>query len=571
MEFFKMEEFIIDSIEGGADGEGTLSTYWCDALARPYMACLDIAGPSTFSYADVVPNLDTYLDDRTALSNVMLNLSWATSDEIDWANGISVLNNPNLTARYGERDEHLPPDQQCARWGTRGDGIISPLDLTILLWNQFQVAPYNDVRTLWSQTRTVNGENPGGRCTASWTDTDLDAPSTYMMNYDNATNQCDFLAENAIPGYQQIAPAGRQLADTEDIVRLESAIAWNHNARRLVESLPSVGADAQRATTPPASELGITVTVHANVHHEYDESLAVSGVWYRIHVPGVMFGIDLTLHGFESGDAVPLNNQPPPSLDDANVAPVDVHTPEIRFLRNSDDIRATQLPCAELSGSIGTGLAMFKNRIALRQTPTPMRPRVCRYDLFVYAPSTDTGLPFYGSLSTHPRYGTARRSMQFARAPYMHDAYAFGVMQGSVGVNGADGAVQGFDAFAALPSHQGGGDHPTPPPPHPRSPPSPPPSFPPLPPSSPGGFDGATLAFIIGGIVLSTIVIFFVGYLVMRANDNKPNTRRSSQSKEPDSTTKSLLGESTNMDQAFLLSLPSATYQVGRSYRRGAR
>ena len=129
-----METFTYASIE-----QNSHDPYTCSTTVQPFLACLDIASPSTLSNS--------------------VNATYS-ENEADVANFVTIGHtgiNTSSTNLFGS-------DVTCGG-KVIGDGTISALDLTIALFWRFKVPPYDSLSEDGSVVRTVEGEtDPHLRC-----------------------------------------------------------------------------------------------------------------------------------------------------------------------------------------------------------------------------------------------------------------------------------------------------------------------------------------------------------------------------------------------------------------------
>jgi len=494
MEFIKMEQYVMDAVAQ----PGTLENYWCESVQKPYLACLDIAGPSTLNLASLA-NI-SYPETAAELSAYLLGLSWSNVDDV----GVTKLTSLTKTATGAV----MPRNQGAAAFGTtgtaastscaggmskHGDGIVSPLDLTLLLWNQFQVPPYDD-DNLWSNTQTVDGENPAGRCNDAWlneTNARRSAPRDYTQAYFEAADKCEFLTSG-----------------TRD--QFEPAYNTNNYRARSMRRLDAVSPTASPELA--VDSLGARVWQIISLDQ---------GNWYWIQIPTAQLGIDLSLDGIDIIYRVPLNNEPAPD-EPGYSSPVNPARPELRFHRTTMGKLHDGRDCAAITAGMGAGAAMYSNRIAVNQIPSPRRSRICMFDLYVYVP--------HGMLT--PR--RARKlSAEADYPPSTNDGCAFDVMKGSIGMNGGAGCMQKETGYCEVyNSHSSDHEETSIPPPSPPPPPAPlPPPSPPSPPSPPLLPYSLTShvhdpkGVEIAAIVLSAIAVIAVLFVFFGCVSSPKNTR----------------------------------------------
>jgi hypothetical protein len=109
-------------------------------------------------------------------------------------------------------------------------------------------------------------------------------------------------------------------------------------------------------------------------------------VWFHVHIPIATFAFDIVLDGVMAGTRVPLSNQPAP-YNQLDLNPLDPSKIEVRFSRYDLDGQGSKgRECASIMGALTSGIALYGNRLALQQMPSPRRHRLCRFDVFIFVP-----------------------------------------------------------------------------------------------------------------------------------------------------------------------------------------
>ena len=418
---------------------GNYDPYTCKVLDSFFYECLDIASPKTLSSS---------INGSYGVNASSTAFTWL-SDGLD-TSSISYFGG---AARCHDK--------------ITGDGAVNSLDVAVLMFYQFEMAPYdraNLARTP-AEVRTVDGRHDTRkRCGTNETRVgwQLTVGKDYCATTDN---------------YTQPPSAGRRLSEEAD--------------------------PASQVVAPPADgrsmhELGLRVCEWAAVPD--------LGQWMRIHVPTVLLSLEFYLSGLAIEQGVELSNQPAPPFNCTDCAPAfgTRDEPVINFARflEYEGVEADRaaVDCASIV-AVTPAAALDKNVLSLRQQPPT---KACRFDIFLWipkqpnpgvhvaaqaAPGSDSALLLaqLGATSTDDR-------AWWAGPPDCGDD--FGVLAGSNAMDGHGGQVQ---TKAACIVHCAGnlgimnpnGPRPPPspsplsPPPPPPSPPPPPPSMPPLTPPSP--------------------------------------------------------------------------------------
>ena len=480
MEFVRMEDYVVDAVL-----RDTYDAFWCEAREEPYMTCLDLAAPSTFDIVSGDEVLENYLAEHPEnLTDILLSLSWRSVDP-DGVNTTlpmvptnrlaDVVWNSTAFVDRGARYGIVGFDDATCHGSTHGDGVINVFDMVVLLYNQFQIAPYNR-REPWSVQATVQGENPGGRCNDAWLFNEgRNSTTAYFTQYMATDDKCAFMSANESmwwlalprpsppPPPTDLAADGRRaLAETPDRV-------------------PQSPAARPMAEIQPFASLG-------------------TGAWYRVHLHGVHFAIDLVVGGMMSLDRVPMNYQPAPTpyAYDTNRRPIDETKPEVRFVHDPRDVTpsatcpsCSAFDCASIEGAVAPGTALLGRHLAVKQMPSENHPRLCRFDLIIYVPDDAV---------TDAATGGRRRLDE-------NEFHVLSIQEGSASMNGASGVAQTHTALSTDPLWEPTFVYENPPP-SPSNPPSPPSS---LPPKSPGGGPEDELWFVPVMVVAGTMFVALLG------------------------------------------------------------
>ena len=475
-----MEDYVVDAVL-----RDTYDAFWCEAREEPYMTCLDLAAPSTFDIVSGDEVLENYLAEHPEnLTDILLSLSWRSVDP-DGVNTTlpmvptnrlaDVVWNSTAFVDRGARYGIVGFDDATCHGSTHGDGVINVFDMVVLLYNQFQIAPYNR-REPWSVQATVQGENPGGRCNDAWLFNEgRNSTTAYFTQYMATDDKCAFMSANESmwwlalprpsppPPPTDLAADGRRaLAETPDRV-------------------PQSPAARPMAEIQPFASLG-------------------TGAWYRVHLHGVHFAIDLVVGGMMSLDRVPMNYQPAPTpyAYDTNRRPIDETKPEVRFVHDPRDVTpsatcpsCSAFDCASIEGAVAPGTALLGRHLAVKQMPSENHPRLCRFDLIIYVPDDAV---------TDAATGGRRRLDE-------NEFHVLSIQEGSASMNGASGVAQTHTALSTDPLWEPTFVYENPPP-SPSNPPSPPSS---LPPKSPGGGPEDELWFVPVMVVAGTMFVALLG------------------------------------------------------------
>ena len=290
-----MEQYILDSIE-----RNVYDAYTCAVEDYPYLACLDIAGPSTL--AGTV-NVSRQIGSEDDLLQVTAHVYYTGNSDVLFGN-----------------------DQRCDG-RVVGDGVVSVLDMSVLMWVFFRVPPYE---TATSTTLTVDGQvNVGDRCEDNITRND------FLLAYD-LERPC--LVPTNLP-------------------------------------LPV-----------PRSALVESDFLHTSIH--LHRRLA-GGSWFHIHNQDTLIAFEFVLAGVDSLNEVPLSNLRAPWREGDLAQPFDARRVEVRHARHVEYIgRAGLDRCAPIQGLVASS-AMYRETIGVGQVPTIVvadQSYLCGFDVFLYLP-----------------------------------------------------------------------------------------------------------------------------------------------------------------------------------------
>ena len=372
-EFVQMETYILDSIT-----RSSFEEYLCDAGAMPFIACLDIAAPDTLSLdkagldeyklgdggLDTDPSTFTYANSSNVVEDRLLQLSWAFasgsgSDDFDSTGAIALNQTIFPKARYGS-EVHTCQNK------THGDGVITPLDMVILLWNQFLIPPYTkEDQTEWYFIRTVDGETPADRCQVDGVN-DWDYSKYYEKYFENAEDAKTFCQGQL--NLERVS--GDSYTRQRRLAAPEASPSAAPVAPRRLQTVPYINV---------AEQGGVAIET-------FRHGVAPGGVWFHVHIPIATFAFDIVLDGVMAGTRVPLSNQPAP-YNQLDLNPLDPSKIEVRFSRYDLDGQGSKgRECASIMGALTSGIALYGNRLALQQMPSPRRHRLCRFDVFIFVP-----------------------------------------------------------------------------------------------------------------------------------------------------------------------------------------
>ena len=296
-----MENMVLSSIS-----ENSMDPYTCAAKENPYLACLDIAAPSTLSGT--------------------INGSYSVDSEGDLINAVSTTYlgvDATSTNLFGG-------STQCDG-KTVGDGVVSVLDMNVLMWFQFRVPPYNTLSSNGMEVSTVQGETlVGHRC-----EDDI-SRIEYLSSYDIST-PC------SIP-----RPSRRRLDDTRMV---HTDVYWHHNTEE--------------------------------------------GSWFHIRFNRNYIAVELIMNGIDSEEIVAGTNAEAPDEDNPDtLVPTVAGAYEVRFARHLEHESGPNQPnvgdCGIITPLVTPDAVMYRNTIGIGQVPTVDRPLLCPFDVFVWAPNVHT-------------------------------------------------------------------------------------------------------------------------------------------------------------------------------------
>lgn len=264
------------------------------------LACLDIAAPSTLSNA---------FGSRSATTSVPALFTDITEQDAVF-DGSSVPLFGSSTLCDGKKV---------------GDGMVDGIDMTILLYYIFRVAPYDSLSTVPSRVETVQGETDlQSRCSSGISYTG------YLAQYEGDT--C---------------------------------------------TLPT------RRSLQTAHETQMAVSLHL---HRVIEG---AGIWLHVRLQDDVLSLQLILNGINAAEQVSLSNTPPP-LSNASYAPNDPTKHELRYARHVDYANGDTSTCSLVKNVLSPSTALYINTIGVGQIPTPDRPQVCVFDLYLYVPGAQS-------------------------------------------------------------------------------------------------------------------------------------------------------------------------------------
>jgi len=303
LEFMLIERYMLDSIASNSN-----TPYTCAVDQMPVLQCLDIAAPST-------------------LRGTLLNVG----DEVDQI--YDILTDASQQMNVSASAVPFGGVRMCDQKRV-GDGMISPLDLAVLLFYQFGVSPYDQYPFTPQQVSTVGGgTDVGARCS-------LSPPLTrtqYIQNYTQDTCYLMTEASWAASGY------GRRLSEDDEAAEM--------------------------------SDLNANLYTWAYTDH---------GTWYRIQLHRPYYVVELQLPGLDGSDSgVPLSNAEAPHIGDADDEPDDTSRAEVRFARHMDDAR-----CAPVISMVSADMALYHQTLGVAQIPT-RSSALCGIDLYVWVPDED--------------------------------------------------------------------------------------------------------------------------------------------------------------------------------------
>ena len=309
------------------------------------------------------------IESTTVFEDRLLELSWkfaagnTIADTAFDPTGAVALNQTYFPkAKYGTEDI------SCQN-KTHGDGVITALDMVILLWNQFLIPPYNkELQDEWYFIRTVEGEDPSQRC-GKGTGHDWDYGTYYERYFANIAGGTGAFCPNQLNAERVSGDTYRRLLEGAPPQTASRAVL-REELRRLAEVPTTFVYDSAK---------GIELQT-------FRHGIVDGGVWFHIHIPVANFAFDIILDGIATSQRIALSNQPAP-YNTLDLAPLDPSQVEVRFSRYDSDAQgALGQECASVMGALTSGIALYGNRLAMQQMPSPRRHRLCRYDVFIYMP-----------------------------------------------------------------------------------------------------------------------------------------------------------------------------------------
>lgn len=290
-----MENMVLSSIS-----ENSNDPYTCQAKQYPFLACLDIAAPSTLSGT--------------------VNRTYSVNSEDDLLQSVVTTYigvDASATNLFGA--------VTACDGKTVGDGIVSSLDMNILMWYQFRVPPYNSLSEFGGQVSTVNGETrPGDRCQDDITRIE------YMSLYD-INDEC------TIP----------------------------RASRRLDE----------------ARELQVDVIWHMDCDEGSWYQFKLKNNYIAIEL--LLEGAD------SDEIITRSNNRAPWDRQEDDLKPEDPTAYEVRFARHLEYSGSTSIhhsDCGVITPLVTPDAVMYRSTIGIGQVPTIDRPLLCPFDIFLWVP-----------------------------------------------------------------------------------------------------------------------------------------------------------------------------------------
>lgn len=296
LEFYYMENMVLSSIE-----EDSNDPYTCQAKQYEFLACLDIAAPSTLSGSinrTYTVNSETQLLQSVATTYI----------------GVDV-NSVNLFGAVTNCDGKIV-----------GDGIVSSLDMNVLMWYQFSVPPYNRLSRKAAEVSTVNGETlVGARCEDSITRLE------YLSEY-NVLDECSI-------------PTRRLQEETE--VDLEVEIIWH--------------TDCEDGSW-----------YHIKMKNNF------------IGLEILLDGAD------SSEIIPRSNKKAPFDREEKDLQPIDPDKYEVRFARHVEyeevNSKIETAECGIITPLVTPDAVMYRSTIGIGQVPTVERPFLCPFDVYLWVP-----------------------------------------------------------------------------------------------------------------------------------------------------------------------------------------
>jgi len=354
VEFMLMEELMLASIAANSD-----DPFACAASTVPALECLDIAAPSTL---------------QSTLSQA------AGGDDASFYNILTgSAQNASLAV------DAFGASELCG--GQRvSDGVLSPLDLAVLLFYQFGVIPYDRLPFVPQRVPTVMATGALARRCGDGT-----TRAERLMRY--ALDPCAGLTEEDGTGRR------RRASTAASAPRLE---------------IDDMAARVRRWVDAP------------------------TGTWYRIELQRAYYVVELRLAGVYSSERVPLSNEPPPDAEAGmrgTASPEDPERVHVRFARAAEGGGGARMlsaassvhartSCAPVVPMVSVGAALAYDVLSVAQMPRHVDQPLCDIDLFVWVPAAPGG---------------GDRAEADAAAT---DECALTILPGSIGMDGGTGTVQ---------------------------------------------------------------------------------------------------------------------------------
>ena len=336
--------------------------YTCKVRESFFYECLDIASPKTLSSS---------INGSYGIPASKTSFTWLS----DGLNTSSI--------------DHFGGAVRCHDKIT-GDGAVNSLDLTVLLWYQFEQPPYD---------RSKLSRSPA-------------EVSTVEGRHDTST-RC---GTNETRGSWQLAVA-------------DDYCATAHNAT--VASGRRLG-DAQESEQS-YTEMAVEVIEWAVVPGE--------GRWVRIRAVTVLLSLELYLTGFAIDGGAVLSNEKTPAFNCTVCVPQlsSPDEPTLTFSRYLEyegvGAERAAADCARVVG-MTPETALTRNVLSLRQTPAF---KACHFDIFLWIPQQPNSGVHVAAYTEAGSFSTNRLEQLGATGDCGAD---FGVKAGSTGMDGRAGQVQ---------------------------------------------------------------------------------------------------------------------------------
>ena len=284
-EFRAMEYFHRLAIEENSYSNSEES-FACSVLATHYMACLDVAGPGTFTGNSSSPAIDWDMK----------------ADEVNYRNVSAVLVNKNLTNLFGIGCGSSS-FSTVENTGRHGDGVVNSLDIGVLVFAMFRDAPYDNIGPEngkpFDQVMTVDqrpetqGRCRDGRSRAEW--------QVELGDKDYCPPDLDY--GNDFSSFRRLE------APTSNLPRLAEPTA-THSYIGANNSLQVSNADIQVAL---ATNSSLHQPDFGFVRSRF-KGMNEMGSWHSFEfAPNIVpVMVELLVHGIWSGGTAMLSNAPPP-------------------------------------------------------------------------------------------------------------------------------------------------------------------------------------------------------------------------------------------------------------------